>query len=65
MDPTARGPGGFLARRIRDFVHLAVAIRFVGLYLTKARRVRRRYREAERSGGTIWLDEGPFRESAR
>ena len=63
MDQTSRGPGGFVARRIRDLAHLAVTVRFVGLYLTKARRVRRRYREAERSGGTIWLDNGPFRES--
>ena len=65
MDATARGLGGFLARRVRDLAHLAVAVRFVGLYLTKARQVRRRYREAQRTGGTIWLDDGPFGESGR
>ncbi len=65
MDETSRGLTGFLARRIRDFTHLAIAIRFLRLYFTKARRVRRRYREAERRGGTIWLDDGPFEEPPR
>ncbi len=61
MDETARGIPGFLARRIRTGRFLLTSLRFTLLYFTKAREVRRRYAEAERSGKTIWLDRGPFR----
>ncbi len=60
MDETSRGVGGFLIRRWRTVKFLLVSVRFVGLYLTKARRVRQRYGEAQRTGATIWLDRGPF-----
>ncbi len=63
MDETARGLGGFLARQLQTLRFLVNAFRFIFLFLTKAREVRRRYAEAERKGETIWLDHGPFRQS--
>ena len=60
MDETARGLGGFLARRLQTLRFLVNTLRFVLLFLTKARAVRRRYAEAERRGEKIWLDQGPF-----
>ena len=60
MDETARGIGGFLARRWRAATLLLTTLRFVLFYLTTGRRVRRRYEEAQRAGRTIWLDHGPF-----
>ena len=62
LDETARGLGGFLARRLRTLRFLINAFRFIVLYLTKLREVRRRYAKAERTGETIWLDHGPFRQ---
>lgn len=61
LDETARGPGGFLARRLQTLRFFATSFRFVFFYLTSARAVRRRHAEAERTGGVIWLDHGPFR----
>ena len=61
MDETARGLGGFLARRLQTLRFLVNTFRFIFLFLTKARAVRRRHAEAERNGATIWLDHGPFR----
>ncbi len=54
------GPLGFLARRIRTLIVVSDVLRFVVFYFTVARRVRQRHAEAQRTGGTIWLDEGPF-----
>ncbi len=62
MDETARGLGGFLARRLQTIRFLVNTFRFIFLFLTKARKVRRRHAEAERDGETIWLDHGPFRQ---
>ena len=64
MDETSRGIGGFLVRRWRTVSFLLNSLGFVGFYLTTGRRVRRRYREAERRGGTIWLDRGPFEDDS-
>ena len=64
MDETARGLGGpdsspaGLRQTLRFLVN---TFRFIFLFLTKARAVRRRHAEAERNGATIWLDHGPFR----
>ena len=63
MDVTSRGLAGFLARRLETLRFVVTAGRFIVLYLTKAREVRRRHAEAERKGETIWLDHGPFRQS--
>lgn len=60
MKETAWGLAGFLARRRRAAVALWTAARFTLLYLTRARRVRRRYAEAERRGRRLVLDDGPF-----
>ena len=60
MDETARGLRGFLARRWQTVAFVAMSVRFVLFYLTEARRVRRRYADAQRTGGMIWLDRGPF-----
>lgn len=60
MRETARGFGGFVARRRRAAEALWTAARFTLLYLTRARRVRRRYAEAEREGRRLVLDDGPF-----
>ena len=62
LDETARGLGGFLARRLQTLRFLIDGCRFIFLYLTKLREVRRRYAAAERTGETIWLDHGPFRQ---
>ncbi len=64
VDETSRGIGGFLLRRWRTLSFFLTSLGFVGFYLTTGRRVRRRYREAQRSGGTIWLDQGPFANDA-
>ena len=60
LDETSRGPGGFLVRRLQTLRFVVNAFRFIFLFLTKAREVRRRYAEAERKGEMIWLDHGPF-----
>lgn len=62
LDETARGLGGFLYRRLQTLRFLLDSIGFVFFFLTKGREVRRRYAAAERSGGTLWLDHGPFRQ---
>ena len=62
LDETARGLGGFLFRRLQTLRFLLGSLRFVLFFLTRGREVRRRYAAAERSGGTIWLDHGPFRQ---
>lgn len=62
MDETARGVGGFLARRLQTLRFLVNFLRFIGFFLTTGREVRRRYAEAEQEGETIWLDHGPFRQ---
>ena len=59
---TARGPGGFLYRRFQTVRFFLNSVGFVFFFLTKGREVRRRYAAAERSGDTIWLDHGPFRQ---
>ena len=61
LDETAPGPGGFLFRRLQTLRFLCASLRFIVFFLTTGRGVRRRYAEAERSGGVIWLDHGPFR----
>ena len=61
LDETARGLGGFLFRRIQTLRFLFALFRFVFFFLTTGRAVRRRYAAAERSGGVLWLDHGPFR----
>lgn len=60
VDIEARGAAGFVARRLQTLSFLLGAFRFVFFYLTTARAVRRRYAKAERTGGVIWLDRGPF-----
>lgn len=60
LDETARGLGGFAARRLQTVRFCAMLLGFVFFYLTTARAVRRRYADAERSGRTLWLDHGPF-----
>ena len=62
FNETARGPGGFLFRRLQTLRFFLASLRFIVFFLTAGRAVRRRYAAAERSGGTIWLDHGPFRE---
>ena len=64
MDETARGIGGIAARAWRTLALAGVVARFVVFYLTKGREVRLRLRRAERTGGTIWLDHGPFVDEA-
>ncbi len=61
LDETARGPGGFLYRRLQTLRFFLQSLRFIAFFLTAGRAVRRRYAAAERSGSTIWLDHGPFR----
>ena len=61
LDETARGPGGFLFRRFQTLRFFLASFRFVFFFLTVGRAVRRRYAAAERSGGVLWLDHGPFR----
>lgn len=61
LDETARGVGGFLFRRFQTLRFFLASFRFIFFFLTAGRAVRRRYAVAERSGGTIWLDHGPFR----
>ena len=65
MDETARGLGGFCYRRLQTLRFGFDTLRFVIFFLTKGREVRRRYAAAERSGGTIWLDRGPFHREPR
>lgn len=60
MDETARGLGGFIARRLQTLRFLVNGVGFIVLFLTRAREVRRRHAAAERNGETIWLDHGPF-----
>ncbi len=60
FDETARGPGGFLFRRLQTLRFFLASLRFIVFFLTAGRAVRRRYAAAERSGSTIWLDHGPF-----
>ena len=62
MDETARGLGGFCFRRFQTLRYFLASFRFIFFFLTAGRAVRRRYAAAERSGGTIWLDHGPFRQ---
>ncbi|MDE2661043.1 MAG: hypothetical protein OXI45_12640 [Acidobacteriota bacterium] len=62
LDETAPGLGGFFFRRLQTFRFFLASLRFILFFLTSGRAVRRRYAAAERSGGTIWLDHGPFRE---
>ena len=61
LNETARGLGGFVARRLQTFRSIGMLFRFVVFYLTTARAVRIRYAHAERNRETIWLDHGPFR----
>ena len=61
VDETARGFGGFLFRRLQTLRFFLASFRFIFFFLTAGRAVRRRYAAAERSGGTLWLDHGPFR----
>ncbi len=63
MDETARGPRGFLYRRLQTLRFFLASFRFIFFFLTKGREVRRRYAEAERCGEKLWLDHGPFRET--
>ena len=62
LDETGRGLSGFLTRRMQTLRFFTMGIRFIFFYLTRAREVRRRYAEAERTGNVIWLDRGPFRQ---
>lgn len=62
VDETAHGLGGFLFRRFQTLRFLLASFRFIFFFLTAGRAVRRRYAAAERSGDTIWLDHGPFRQ---
>lgn len=64
LDETTRGAPGFLVRRWRTVTFFLSSLGFVVFYLTTGRRVRRRYREAQRTGRTIWLDRGPFADDA-
>ena len=61
FDETSRGLGGFLFRRLQTLRFFLQSLRFIVFFLTAGRAVRHRYAAAERSGGTIWLDHGPFR----
>ena len=60
LDETARGPAGFVFRRLQTLRFLVMSFRVIAFCLTKGRAVRRRYAEAERTGDVIWLDHGPF-----
>ena len=62
LDATGRGLSGFWTRQIQTLRFFTMGIRFIFFYLTRAREVRRRYAEAERTGNVIWLDRGPFRQ---
>lgn len=64
MDETARGLGGFLFRRLQTLRFFLASFRFIFFFLTVGREVRRRYAAAQRSGDTIWLDHGPFRQES-
>ena len=62
LDETAHGLGGFWFRRLQTLRFFLASLRFIVFFLTAGRAVRRRYAAAERSGDTIWLDHGPFRQ---
>ena len=64
LDETARGLGGFFYRRFQTLRFFLASFRFIFFFLTAGRAVRRRYAAAERSGDTIWLDHGPFRQES-